>query len=159
MGETAFEYKSFIFDATPQRVFEALTTPSDIEKHMLGTGPSSSWEEGSKVLWKSDPAGEFEDLGQRVISIEPGDHIEYSWHSIQPMHRPLFDSDEAYEQALSEKTTVRWSMVGVEDGGMSGTMLVLQHSGFDSPESVMLQGVSDGWVFFVSSLKTYLERS
>lgn len=74
------------------------------------------------------------------------------------MHRPLFDSEEAYEEALSEKTSVRWSMEGAEDDGMSGTMLTLRHSGFDSPDSVMLQGVSDGWVFFVSSLKTYLER-
>ncbi|WP_420098327.1 SRPBCC domain-containing protein [Corynebacterium sp.] len=158
MGDVVFEYRSYIFDVEPQRVFEALTTPSDIEVHMLGTGPSSSWNEGDKVLWKSDASGEFEDLGQQVISVVPGSFIEYSWHSIQPMHRPLFDSDEAYEKARNETTTVRWSMEGVEDDVLTGTMLTLRHTGFDSAESVMLQGVSDGWVFFVSSLKTYLER-
>ena len=41
---------------------------------------------------------------------------------------------------------------------MPGTMLCLNHTGFDSEDSVMLQGVPEGWIFFVSSLKTHVER-
>ncbi|MEY8567173.1 SRPBCC domain-containing protein [Corynebacteriaceae bacterium 7-707] len=157
MGDTVFTYTSFIFGVGPRLVFDALTTPADIEKFMLGTGPSSSWREGDPVLWKSDAAGEFEDLGQKVVSVVPGELVEYTWHSIQPMHRPLFGSDEEYEAARAEKTTVRWSTEPFEDDGVAGTVLRLRHAGFDSTESVMLQGVSDGWAFFVSSLKSYLE--
>ncbi|MGV0868661.1 SRPBCC domain-containing protein [Corynebacterium kalidii] len=158
MGDISFTYVSFMFGVGPERVFEALTTPSDIEVYMLGTGPSSSWGTGDTVLWKSDAAGEFEDLGQKVTGVVPGEYVEYTWHPIQPMHRPLFSSDEDFEAALSERTTVRWSMEPFEDDGMAGTVLRLRHSGFDSPDSVMLQGVGDGWAFFVSSLKSYLER-
>jgi uncharacterized protein YndB with AHSA1/START domain len=158
LGDISFTYASFIFGVSPERVFEALITPSDIEKYMLGTGPSSSWGPGDTVLWKSDAAGDFEDLGQKVTEIVPGECVEYTWHPIQPMHRPLFPSDEAYEAALSERTTVRWSTEPFEDDGVTGTLLRLRHVGFDSPDSVMLQGVSDGWAFFVSSLKSYLER-
>lgn len=41
---------------------------------------------------------------------------------------------------------------------MPGTMACLNHTGFDSEDSVMLQGVTEGWIFFVSSLKTHVER-
>ncbi|MDK4257555.1 hypothetical protein, partial [Corynebacterium propinquum] len=41
---------------------------------------------------------------------------------------------------------------------LNPTMLCLNHTGFDSEDSVMLQGVPEGWIFFVSSLKTHVER-
>ncbi|WP_455006181.1 SRPBCC domain-containing protein [Corynebacterium propinquum] len=158
MGDVSFNYRTLIFDVQPEQVFDALINPDDIEKFMFGTGPSSTWEVGAKVYWKSDPNGEFEDLGQEVVSIKRGEHVEYTWHPIQEMHRELFASEEAYEQAKKERTTLRWDLVDVSDNGMPGTMLCLNHTGFDSEDSVMLQGVTEGWIFFVSSLKTHVER-
>ena len=39
-----------------------------------------------------------------------------------------------------------------------GVKLTITHDGFDSVDSEMLKGVSDGWVMILSTLKTLLER-
>ena len=84
---------------TPEKLYRALTEPQFIELYFGGTGPQSDWEVGSPVRWKSDPNGEFEELGQRVLVAEPGRRLSYTWHTLQPMHRALFGSDDAFAEA------------------------------------------------------------
>jgi len=155
MAKPEFVYVTYI-QTTPERLYQALTDPELIELYMGGTGPESTWEVGSPVRWKSDPSGEFEELGQRVLVAEPGRRLSYSWHTLQPMHRELFDSDEEFAEALKERSTVTFDIEPAEIPVM-GVKLTITHDGFDSPDSKMLEGTSGGWVMILSALKTLLE--
>lgn len=153
---TGFRYVSFIFGSTPQRVFEALTDRADYDAFLDTTGPQSTWQAGDKVYWKSTAEGDFEDLDQRVIEATPGKALVYTWHGVQPEHRELFDSDAAFNTALPERSTVRFQMSAAADMP-DAVRLELTHDGFDSPDSVMLNAIAEGWPIIISALKTHLE--
>jgi uncharacterized protein YndB with AHSA1/START domain/DNA-binding transcriptional ArsR family regulator len=155
MGKPEFVYTIYI-QTTPELLYKGLTDPGFIARYMGDTGPRSDWQVGSPVLWKSDPDGEFEDLDQRVLEAEPGQRLAYTWHPLQPLHRHLFDSDEDYEAARSERSRVTFDIEPAEDPEM-GTKQTITHDDFDSHDSEMLRAVSKGWVMILSSLKTVLE--
>ncbi|AHI21416.1 SRPBCC domain-containing protein [Corynebacterium vitaeruminis] len=160
MRAPQFNYITYIYgeSVTCQRVYEALTQRSDMDVYLQGTGPKSTWVPGDKVFWKSMPDDEFDDMDQIVLKAVPGEILQYTWHPIQEMHRYLFDSDEAFEAALPERSKVTFTISPLSDG-LTGARLQLVHDGFDSDESVMLQGVTEGWSMILSSLKSYLELS
>lgn len=155
MDKPAFVYTLYI-QTTPEELYEALTDPEFIARYMGGTGPQSDWQVGSPVRWKSDPDGQFEDLGQRVLEADPGRRLSYTWHTLQPMHRDLFDSDEEFDAARTERSRVTFEIEPAEVAQM-GTKLTIIHDGFDRPDSEMLKSVSGGWVMILSALKTVLE--
>lgn len=150
-----FVYVTYI-QTTPERLYQALTEWEFIESYMGGWGPRSDWRVGSPVEWKMGPDGEFEDLGQRVLEAEPGRRLSYTWHTLQPMHRDLFDSDEEYEAARTERSRVTF-LIEPAEVPEAGVKLTIVHDGFDSPESKMLESVSGGWTMIAAGLKTLLE--
>lgn len=156
MSKPEFVYVIYI-QTTPEKLYQALTDWEFIKDYMDGWGPKSDWRIGSAVLWKMGPDGEFEELGQRVLEAEPGKRLSYTWHTLQPMHRELFDSDEAFEEACKERSKVTFDIEPAEEAAL-GTKLTVTHDGFDSAESKMLEGVSGGWIMILSALKTLLER-
>jgi uncharacterized protein YndB with AHSA1/START domain len=121
-----------------------LTDWEFIESYMGGWGPASDWRVGSPVTWKMGPDGEFEDLDQHVLEASPGKRLSYTWHPIQPFHRDLFDSDEEYEAARTERSKVTFDIELSPVPG-AGVKLTITHDGFDSPDSKMLGGVRAGW--------------
>ncbi|WP_326680421.1 SRPBCC family protein [Streptomyces sp. NBC_01237] len=157
MTKPEFVYVTYI-RTTPEELYRALTDPELIKVHMGGHGPDSTWEAGAPVRWKMDPEGEFEEVGQRVLEAEPGKRLSYTWHTLQPVHREMFDfaSDEEWEEAVRERSKVAFDIEPAEDPAM-GVRLTLTHDGFDSPDSRMLEGVRDGWAMILSTLKTQLE--
>lgn len=158
MSAPQFNYITYIYggQVSAQRVYDALTQREHMDIYLQGSGPKSSWVPGEKVLWKSMPGDDFEDMDQVVLQAVPGKLLQYTWHPIQEMHRGLFDSDEAFEEALSERSKVTFHISPLADG-LVGARLQLVHDGFDSVDSVMLHGVTEGWSMILSSLKTYLE--
>ncbi|MCF6524421.1 SRPBCC domain-containing protein [Streptomyces sp. JJ36] len=157
MSEPEFVYVIYV-QTTAQRLYEALTDPEFVKVYMGDTGPRSTWEVGAPVLWKSEPEGEFEELGQRVLEAVPGRRLAYTWHTLQPRHREMFawTSDEEFEEARRERSRVAFDIEQAEVHGL-GVKLTITHDGFRSPESRMLQGVREGWVMIASALKTMLE--
>lgn len=155
MDKPQFVYTIYI-QATQERVYQALTERELLDAYMDGTGPLSDWEPGSPVRWKSMPGDDFEDLDQEVIEAIPGKRLSYTWHTLQPMHRELFSSDEEFETATREQSTVTFDIEPAEDQRL-GTKLTITHHDFDSHESQMLKSVSGGWIMILSNLKTYLE--
>ncbi|MDN5727512.1 MAG: SRPBCC domain-containing protein, partial [Propionibacteriales bacterium] len=151
-----FVYTLYIL-ATRAEVYHALTDPELIAEYMGGTGPHSDFQVGSPVFWKSNPDGEFEDLDQQITEAEPGRVLAYTWHRLQQMHRPMFDTDAEFETARAEQSRVRFDIEDAEEAEM-GTKLTITHHGFDSPNSKMLEGVTDGWTMILSALKTSVER-
>ncbi|MFI5747159.1 ArsR/SmtB family transcription factor [Streptomyces sp. NPDC051644] len=157
MDKPEFVYVIYI-QTTAEKLYQALTDPEFIKIYMGGYGPESTWKTGAPVRWKMDPDGEFEEVGQRVLEAEPGKRLSYTWHTLQPMHRQMFDfaSDEEWDKAVRERSKVTFDIEPAEEPEM-GIKLTITHDGFDSPDSKMLEGVSGGWVMILSSLKTLLE--
>ncbi|MEU9097686.1 metalloregulator ArsR/SmtB family transcription factor [Streptomyces sp. NPDC048361] len=151
-----FTYAIYI-QATPERLYAALTDAEFAQRYFGGWGPMSVWRVGSPVLWKMGPEGGYEDLDQTVLDAEPGRRLAYTWHRLLPMHRQLFDSEEEFERARAEQSRVAFDIRPAEPASL-GVKLTLTHDGFDSPDSEMLEGVSGGWVMILSTLKTLLER-
>lgn len=146
---TDFTYPVIAYNTTAERAFAALTSRRDMDLYLDGTGPSSSWIPGEKVLWKSMPDDEFEDLGQEVLAASEPSTLEYTWHRMGT----VFEDATAEEDA--EQTVVRYD---IEELDMPGAVkITLTHSGFVSEESRMYQGISQGWVMIQCSLKTFLE--
>lgn len=156
MDKPEFVYVIYV-QATPEKIYQALTDPAFIRIYMGGTGPESDWKVGSPVRWKSTPDGEFEELGQRVLEAEPGRRLSYTWHTLQPMHRALFDSDEEFAKACEERSKVTFDIEPAEVPEL-GSKLTITHDGFTSSDSRMLEGTSGGWVMILSALKTVLEK-
>ncbi|WP_405783832.1 ArsR/SmtB family transcription factor [Streptomyces sp. NBC_00859] len=157
MDKPEFVYVTYI-QATPEKLYEALTEWEFIKRYMGGWGPRSDWEPGSPVEWKMGPDGDFEDLDQRVLEAVPGKRLSYTWHTLQSMHRVLFDdvTEEQFDEARQERSKVTFVIEPAEVPA-AGVKLTITHDGFDSPDSKMLEGVSDGWVMILSALKTLLE--
>lgn len=155
MSKPEFVYVTYI-QTTAEKLYRALTDPEFIKVYMGGTGPKSDWKVGSPVLWKSMPDGEYEDMDQKVLEAVPGKRLSYTWHTLQPMHRDLFDSDEAFAEAVKERSKVTFDIEPAEIP-MMGMKLTITHDGFDTPDSKMLEGTSGGWIMILSAMKTFLE--
>jgi DNA-binding transcriptional ArsR family regulator/uncharacterized protein YndB with AHSA1/START domain len=155
VSKPEFVYVIYI-QTTPEKLYRALTDWEFVKVYMDGWGPRSDWRVGSPVEWKMGPDGAFEELGQRVLEAEPGKRLSYSWHTLRPMHRDLFDSDEEFARARQERSRVTFVIEPAEEPG-AGVRLTIVHDGFDSPGSKMLESVSGGWIMILSALKTLLE--
>jgi uncharacterized protein YndB with AHSA1/START domain len=57
--------------ATPDRVWDALTDPDQVQKYMFGSRVKSTWQPGSPIVWKGEWQGKpFEDKGT-VVEVDP----------------------------------------------------------------------------------------
>lgn len=58
-------------EATPNRVWRALTDPDEIEKYMFGTHVVTDWTPGSPIVWRGEYEGKkYVDRG-KVLEFEP----------------------------------------------------------------------------------------
>ncbi|MFH8365779.1 SRPBCC family protein [Streptomyces sp. NPDC018031] len=152
-SRTDFRYVTAI-RATPERLWQALTDPALIRRYHENTGPDSDWAPGSPVRWKMSPDGEYRDYGQRVLAAEPFRRLSYTWHNYEPEIAAMFGwSDETLAELRKEPI----SKVSFEIEPLGEVVrLTVVHDDF-APGSEMLKGVSEGWPFILSSLKTLLE--
>lgn len=154
MPQTEFVYVTYI-NTTPEKLWRALTEPEFIRQYFVDTGPQSDWKVGSPVLWRIDPAMEYQDWGQEVLVSEPHRRLAYTWLGYQPEMAERFGwSDEQ----LTELQKERRSKVtfDIEPAGESTVKLTVTHDDFE-PDSEMLKGISQGWPAILSNLKTRLE--
>ncbi|GGO79577.1 ArsR/SmtB family transcription factor [Nonomuraea cavernae] len=154
MSETTFVYVTYI-KTTPDRLWEALTTPAFISRYFDDSGPRSEWTPGAPIAWKADTGREFRDWGQRVLEAEPGKRLSYTWHNYEQELADMFGwSDEKLAELRKEPiSTVTFE---IEPAGEGTVKLTVTHDGF-APGSEMLKGVSQGWPAILSNLKTLLE--
>ena len=58
-------------DASPAKVWAALTDPDQIKEYMFGSQVVTDWKEGSPIIWKGEYEGrKYEDKGS-IVEIEP----------------------------------------------------------------------------------------
>jgi uncharacterized protein YndB with AHSA1/START domain len=145
-GESATEadggeriYFQIYIRATPEEVWEAITSAEFTRQYFHETNIESDWQVGSPVVYYNDDRSIAVD--GEVIEVDRPNRLSYTWHV-------LYNEDAAKE----DPSRVTWELEQVEDA----CRLRMTHDRF--PEgSVVPDGVRDGWPAIISNLKTLLE--
>ena len=70
--------RSILLNATPQRVWEALTHPGMTRHYLYNCEVKSDWTAGSSLEWSGNYKGRPVSAEGRIIDIIPGRMIKYS---------------------------------------------------------------------------------
>lgn len=138
MSKSEFIYTTYI-RTTPQKLWEALTTPEFIKQYWFGAYCESTWETGSSWTLRFDD-GEIADAGKILESI-PTKRLVIQW---QNEWNPEFKA-EGYSTCVFD--------IEPEDDIVR---LTVTHS-IDKAESKLIEGVGGGWPKVLSNLKSLLE--
>ena len=130
------------FNATPGRVWEALTTPEQIKQYLFGTDTTTDWKVGSPIFYRGVWEGKsYEDKGV-ILACEPKKKLVTSyWSSFSP----LPDAPENYQ-----KITYELQALGNQ------TELIITQTGPSTPET---QAHSESnWRTVLDSMAGIVER-
>lgn len=138
MPNSTFIYAIYI-RSTPEKVWNALTTPVQWDQCWMGTHLESDWKVGSP--WRAvSPAGAVYDSGAVLESL-PAERLTLRWRNEwQPEFAAEGDSLCNYEIAAMGDT-VRFTIT---------------HS-MERPDSKLIASVSGAWPLVGSNLKSLLE--
>ena len=137
MSGSKFVYVTYI-RTTPEKLWQALTTPQMIKRYRFGMSVESEWNVGS--TWRMYADGSLMDSGELLESV-PQKRLVMSWLS---EWEPEFKA-EGNSRCIFE----------IEPAGTS-TKLTLTHS-MERPNSKFIGVVSEGWPMVISNLKSLLE--
>ena len=130
-------YQVFI-RATPEAIWEAITTPEFTEKYFHGsrisTTPAGRRSRG--------PDGEVRG-DSPVLEFDPPRRLVHGWQS-------LYDPELAEE----EPSRVTWE-IELQDGGYC--KLTVTHDQLEGAPKTAENVYGEGWMFVISNLKTLLE--
>jgi uncharacterized protein YndB with AHSA1/START domain len=137
MSGSKFVYVTYI-RATPEKLWQALTTPEIIKQYRFGMRVESEWKVGS--TWRMYADGSLTDSGEILESVVQK-RLVMSWlNEWQPEFQAEGNARCIYE---IEPT-------------MASVKLTLTHS-IERPNSKFIEAVSDGWPLVLSNLKSLLE--
>ena len=130
-------------DATPERVWSALTEPEQISQYMYGSRVETTWEVGSPITWSGEMEGRpYEDKGEVLTYDEP--HVLSVTHYSPTMGKP--DEPENYHNLVYTLTATD-----------AGTHLQLTQDGNESDEQA--EQFSQNWQQMLDGLKAQVEGS
>ena len=128
-------------EASPARVWTALTDPTEIEKYMFGSHVVTDWKPGSSIVWEGEYEGErYEDKGE-IVEIDPERRLKMTHFS------PLSgqeDAPENYHTLVYE----------LEPSGAK-TRISLSQDGNESEEAA--EHSQANWEKMLSGLKQVVE--
>ena len=135
--------KSIEINATPDKVWHALTTPAIISEYLYGTETITDWKAGSEVIFQGEYQGhKYKDKG-RVVENEPERFLSYRYWS---GFSGLEDKPENY-------SLVMYTLTPKANGH---TMLTWTQKGFANEEGH--QHSEGGMDAFLESIKKIVER-
>ncbi|MFB9234996.1 ArsR/SmtB family transcription factor [Plantactinospora siamensis] len=149
--ENPFVYTTYI-DATPERVWQALTEPAFTRRYW-GVSLESDWRKGSAMTWVENGV-RTADPEQQVIESEPHRRLVYTWHTFTPEWAASHDLDPGLPARLASegRSTVAFT---IEQLGALVKLTVV-HSGLRAGGT--LHGmISAAWPQLLASMKTLLE--
>ncbi|HEX9159335.1 MAG TPA: SRPBCC family protein [Rhizomicrobium sp.] len=136
MSELQFVYVTYI-RATPEKIWEALTTPEFLRKYWFGVQQESDWKPGSSWTMRMPDIG-ITDSGE-ILEAEPPRKMVIKWRNeFMPELKAAGFSRCTYE---------------IEAQGEVTKLTVLHESGAQA----FIDAVSKGWPMILSSLKSLLE--
>jgi uncharacterized protein YndB with AHSA1/START domain len=134
------KYQVFI-QATPQQVWDAITSSDFTTKYYYGSPIESDWKAGSPYTMFS-PDGQNVFIDGKVLEAEPSRRLVQT-----------FNAKWSPDFADEPETRVTWEIEQMGDA----CKLTLTHEGFTT-ESKLYHGVDDGgWSQILSGMKTLLE--
>lgn len=139
--------------ATPQRVFEALTNPKDLERWFFTEAATDPRQGGGyQMTWRSstDPKNDHTRIG-RYLEFVPGQKLVFDWASPAPS---ADGGGDCGDLAHVGTTIVTITLAAERDG----TRLRLVHSGWknDGRTRASRNSHNDGWSYYVEHLGSYL---
>jgi DNA-binding transcriptional ArsR family regulator/uncharacterized protein YndB with AHSA1/START domain len=129
---------SIFINASPDRIWQAITSGDDTVQYYYGTRVISDWQPGSKLRYDY-PDGTVAADGD-VIAVDPPSRLEMTF-------RALWDPELAAEGAVRQV----WELEAAD----AATKLTVTTFGL-SPK--LAASFTTGMVFIVSGLKTFVER-
>ena len=137
MSKPKFVYVTFI-RATPEKVWEAITSSDLTEKYWFGYRVSAEGKPGDRITAMS-PAGQ-KAHDDPILESDPPRRLGYGW-------KPLYN----------DVPNDRASRVTFELKSIKGqTRLTVTHDDFDEGSRIF-EMISSGWPAVLSSLKSFLE--
>jgi len=138
MSNSRFFYVTYI-RTTPEKLWQALTAPEFTRRYWAETWQESEWKPGSS--WKlMIPDGRVGDSGE-VVEIEPGKRLVLTWRN----------------EFMPELRAEAASRMTCELEPMGDTVkLTITHES-ETPDSKLIDSVSNGWPHLLASLKSLLE--
>ena len=130
-------YQVFI-KASPERIWEAITTPEFTEQYFHGGRIAA----GPDRVVSHGPNGEVR-RDDEVFEYDPPRRLVHSW-------RPLYDP----ELAAEEPSRVSWE-IEPQDGGFA--KLTVIHDRLEGAPKTAASVAGEGWMMVLSGLKTLLE--
>ena len=130
-------------DATPARVWSALTDPAEIKQYMFGSEVLTDWEPGSRIVWRGEYDGKsYEDHGE-ILVFEPDKRLVVTHFS------PLQGAEDLPEN---------YHVLAYDLEEVNGeTRLRLSQDNNASPEAA--QHSRANWETMLGGLKSVVERS
>src|ERR1700730_569718 len=137
MSKPEFVYVIYIA-STPEKVFAPLTDAKMSEQYCAGNRVVSDGKIGAAFALKLKR--EETDVTGKVLEYDPPRRLAYSFH---PQHGGMDGEPPSRVNFQIEQQTDQ-------------VRLTIVHDGFE-PGSKAFEGISRGWPFVLSSLKSYLE--
>ena len=130
-------YEIFI-RTSPERLWRAITDPTETRQYYFGTDVQSDWKTGSRLVYLDH--GEVS-LECKILEIDPAHKLV---HSFTALYSP--------EMATEKPSRVTWEIEKMGDA----CRLTLVHDEFDG-ETATYYSVEHGWSQILSGLKTLIE--
>ncbi len=132
---------SVTIEAPAERVWEAITTPSQIAEWFLGVETESDWQQGSQLVHRGSYQGKpYEDRGE-ILQIEPPTLLVHThWSDVSGVP----DSPEHYQR-------VTWSLA--EHDGVTDLTVAEENLPSEQAKTVSDQS----WAMVLGNLKHLLE--
>jgi uncharacterized protein YndB with AHSA1/START domain len=138
MTATATQVYNVFIKATPERIWEAITTPDFTEKYFYGARIEN--RNGRRVA--SGPNGEVWG-DEAILESEPPRRLVHEWRS-------RYDP----EMAAEEPSRVTWE-IEPQEGGYA--LLTVTHDQLEGAPKTAASVAGPGWMMVLSGLKTLLE--
>jgi len=72
---------SITIDASPSKVWKAITSPEQVKKYLMGTNVVTDWKEGSPITYEGEYNGKkYKDKGI-IKKVEPGKTLQSTYWS------------------------------------------------------------------------------
>ncbi len=128
-------------DASPERVWQALTDPTEIAAYMMGSRVETTWQPCTPITWSGEFQGRpYRDRGE-VLEVEPARRLAVTHWS------PLTGEDDVPENYH----TIHYELAAAD----GGTRLTLDQDGCASEEQA--EQFSRNWQGMLEGLKQVAE--
>ena len=139
--QTTQVYRLFI-KATPERVWDAITTPELIGQYFYGSQVEEKLRPGGRWrAWSPDHSQLW--LDAEILEFDPPRRLQHSWRALY--------SPELADEAESRVT---WEIEPQDDGTC---LLIVVHDRLENAPKTAAGVSGAGWMHVLSGLKTLLE--